>query len=99
MIDIIKIVEYLKESGLLIKDVSKTIKNETKEQKGGFFGMLLGTLGSSLLRSLLTCKGTIRASEKFLMSPHTLTFKRLGEGQTDPPSLVVFSKMYLPERG
>ena len=42
MNDIMKIVKSLEESGLLIKDVSKTIKNEAKEQN---VGMLLGTLG------------------------------------------------------
>ena len=30
----------LKESGLLIKGVRKTIKDEAKEQRGGFLGML-----------------------------------------------------------
>ena len=34
-------------SGLFIKRVSGTIENETKEQKGIFLGMLLGTLGAS----------------------------------------------------
>ena len=48
MNDIMKIIKSLEESGLLIKGVSETIKNEAKEQKGGFFGMLLGTLGASL---------------------------------------------------
>ena len=42
--DIMKIVRSLKDSGLLIKGVSETIKNEAKEQKGGFRGILLGTL-------------------------------------------------------
>ena len=50
MNDIIKIVKSLKDSGLLVKSVSETIKNEAKEQKGGFLRMLLGTLGGSLLR-------------------------------------------------
>ena len=50
MNDIIKIVKSLKDSGLLVKSVSETIKNEAKEQKGGFLRMLLGTLGASLLR-------------------------------------------------
>ena len=36
MNDIMKIVKSLEEYGLLIKGVSKTIKNEKKEQKGGF---------------------------------------------------------------
>ena len=36
-----KIVEYLEESGLLVKGVSKTIGNEVKEQKGGFFQHVL----------------------------------------------------------
>ena len=43
-----KKVKTLQKFDLLIKCVSKTIKNEAKEQKGGFFGMLLGTSGASL---------------------------------------------------
>ena len=49
-----KIVKSLEESGLLVRDVSEIIKNEAKEQKGGFLGMLLGTLGARLLGNLLT---------------------------------------------
>ena len=41
----------------------KQLKNEAKEQKGGFLGMLLGTLGASLLGNLLTGKGAISADE------------------------------------
>ena len=63
MNDITKITESLEESGLLIKGVGETIKNEEKEQKGGFLGMLLGTLCASLLGNLLTSKGIIRAGE------------------------------------
>ena len=63
MNDIIKIIKSLEKSGLLIKGVSKTIKNEAKEQKGGFLGILLGILGASLLGNLLTGKGAIRAGE------------------------------------
>ena len=58
---IMKIVKPLKESGLLIKGVSKIIKNKAKEQKWGFLSMLLRTLGASLFGSLLKGKGTIRA--------------------------------------
>ena len=58
-----KIVKSPEEFGLLIKTVSETIKNEAKEQKVGFLGILLGTLGARLLRNLLTGKGTIRAGE------------------------------------
>ena len=47
MNDIIKIVQALEDSGILLKGVTKTIKNGTKEQKGGFLSMLLGTLGAS----------------------------------------------------
>ena len=49
MHDVMKIIKSLEESGLLIKDVSKIIKNEAKKQKGWFFSMLLGTLGAILL--------------------------------------------------
>ena len=44
-----------------MKGVTETVKNETKEQKGGFLSMLLGTLGASLLGNLLTWKGFVRA--------------------------------------
>ena len=54
MNDIMKIIKALESSGILLKRVSKTIKNETKEQRGGFLSMLLGTLGASLLGNLLT---------------------------------------------
>ena len=63
MNDIMKIVNSLKESGLLIKGVSETTKNEAEEQKGGFLRMLLGTLGDGLLGNLLTAKGTIKAGK------------------------------------
>ena len=52
-----KIVKSLEESGLLIEFVGETIKNEAKKQEG----MLLGTLGASLLGNLLIGKGIYRA--------------------------------------
>ena len=61
MNDITKIIQPLENSNILLKGVTKTIKNETKEQKGGFLSMLLGTLGASLLGNLLTGKGIVRA--------------------------------------
>ena len=63
MNNIMKIVKSLEEYGLLIKGVSKTIKNKAKKTKGRFLGMLLGTLGATLLRHLLTGKNKIRAGE------------------------------------
>ena len=64
MNDIMKIIEALENSGVLLKGVTKTIENETKEQKEGFLSMLLGTLGASLSENLLTCgKGIVRAGE------------------------------------
>ena len=63
MNDIIKIVQALEDSNILLKGVTKTIKNETKEQKGGFLSMLLSTLGSSLVGNLLSGKATVRAGE------------------------------------
>ena len=61
MNDVIKIVQALEDSNILLKGVTETVKNETKEQKGGFLSMLLGTLGASLLGNLLTGKGVVRA--------------------------------------
>ena len=63
MEDLIKIVKSLEDSGLLLKGVTESVQNEVKEQNGGFLGMLLGTLGASLLGNLLTGKGIHRAGE------------------------------------
>ena len=57
MNDIMKIVQALESAGILLKRVTETIKIETKEQRGGFLSMLLGTLRESLLGNLLTGKG------------------------------------------
>ena len=62
MNNIIKIIEVLENSGILLKGVSKTIENETKEQRG-FLSMLLGNLGASLFGNLLTGKGIMRAGD------------------------------------
>ena len=44
MNDIMKIVQALEDSNILLKGATKRIRNETKEQKGRFLSMLLGTL-------------------------------------------------------
>ena len=56
MKDIIKIAECLEDSSFVIKWSWWTIKNEVKEQRGGFISMLLSTLGASLLGNMLTGK-------------------------------------------
>ena len=61
MNDIMKIGQALEDSNILFEGVTKAIKNETKEQKGGFLSMLLRTLGATLLGNLLTGKGIVRA--------------------------------------
>ena len=63
MNDIIKTIEALENSGILLKGVTKTIENETKEQREGFLSMLLGTLRANLLGNLLSGKGLTRAGE------------------------------------
>ena len=70
MEEIMKIVKSLEDSNLLLKGVSETIQNEAKEQKAGFLSMLLGTLGASILRNMITGKGIIIAgySSKYLQS-------------------------------
>ena len=57
MDDLVKIVKSLEHSGLLLKEITESIQNEIKEQKGGLLSMLLGTLTASLLGNLLTGKG------------------------------------------
>ena len=60
MDDIMKIVQALEDSNILLKGVTNTIENETKEQKGGFLSMLSETLGASILGNLLPRKGIER---------------------------------------
>ena len=53
-----KIVQALEDSNVLLKGV--TIKNQTRERKGGFLSMLLDTLVASLLENVLAGKGIVR---------------------------------------
>ena len=61
MNDITKIILAIEDSNIMLKGITKTTKSETKERKGGFFSMLLGPLGSSLLGNLLSGKWIVRA--------------------------------------
>ena len=60
MNDIMKIVQALEDSNILLKGVTKAIKKETKEQIRKIF-KYLGTLGVSLFGNLLSGKGIVRA--------------------------------------
>ena len=110
MNDIIKIVQALEDSNILLKGVTKTIKNETKEQKGGFSFVLLGTIGASLLGNLLTGKGTVRAGKgtvragegikkkKALMPPQPLTNFEIEEYYENEPRFNgLYSRDNLPK--
>ena len=69
MNDIIKIIEALENSGILLKGITETIENETKEQREEFLSRLLETLGASLLGNLLTGeKGIVRAGKGSVVS-------------------------------
>ena len=85
MNDIMRIFQALQDSNILLKSMTKTIKNETTEQKGGFLSMLLGTLEASLLGDLLTKnlsrKGTVRAGKRFLRAGEGI-FKKSINGTT-----------------
>ena len=71
--DIMQIIQSLEDSDILLKGVTISMTTQTKEQKVGFFSMLLGTLGASLMGNLLSEKGMLRAGEGIL---------RAGEGTT-----------------
>ena len=114
MNDIMKIIEALENLGILLKGVSKTIENETKEQRGGFLSMLLGTLGESLLGNLLTGgKGIMRAGGgivragsgsktkklNFLLPFHPLTNIEINEYYKNEPRFNgVYSRNNLPNK-
>ena len=79
MNDVIKIIEALENSGILLKGVTKTIENETKEQRGGFLSMLLGKLGARLLGNLLTGgKGMMRGGDGIVRADDGIV--RAGDG-------------------
>ena len=67
MQDLLKMVKSLEDSGILLDGITEKVKNEVKEQKGGFLSVLLGTLGASLLGDVLTKdlsgRGVVRAGE------------------------------------
>ena len=89
--DIMKIIEALENSGILLKGVSKTIENETKEQRGGFLSILLGTLGASLLGNLLTGgKGMKRSGEGIVRAGKgSVASRAKGEGAKKKPKFAV----------
>ena len=61
MNDVMQILQVLEDSNILLKEVSKTIKNEAKELKWWFLSMLLGTREARLLENVLSGKGIVRA--------------------------------------
>ena len=106
MNDIMKIVQGLEDSNILLKGITKTIKNEAKEHKGGSLSMLLGTLGASLLGNILTKnlsgKGTVRAGEgilkKALIPAHLLTnFEIKNYYENEPRFNGVYCRDNLPK--
>ena len=106
MNEIRKNVQALGDSNISLKGVTKTIKNETKEQKGEFLSILLGTSGASLLDDLLTKtssgKGTVRAAEgilkKALIPQYPLTnFERKNYYENEPRFNGVYSRDNLPK--
>ena len=86
----------------MLKEITNTIKNETKEQKGGFLSMLLGTLGASLLGNFIrkrNCKSWFWKRMGFLMPPHSLTnFEIQKYYEKEPRFNVVFSRDNLSKK-
>ena len=78
MNDIIKIVKAFENSNILLKGITKTIKNETRKQKGAFLSTLLDTLGASLLGDLLAGKEIVRAGSVNIKGKGTV---RAGTGK------------------
>ena len=63
-----KIVKSITKSGMLIKGINGTIKNDAKEQKGGFLPMILGTLAASVLGNMLAGKEVMRGGEDVIQA-------------------------------
>ena len=75
----------------MLKGVSKTIENETKEQRGGFLSMLRGTLGASFLGNLLTGgKGIMRAGDGTVRAwSGSVASRAKGDGSKKKPKFTV----------
>ena len=54
MIDIIKIIKSLEDSGVLIDGINETIKDEIKKQEDGLLGILLAHLTVSLVQPVIS---------------------------------------------
>ena len=80
MEDFIQIVKSLEDSGLLLKEVTESVQNEVKEQKGGFLSMLLGALGAILLGNHLSGKGAIATSQGRVVNKKGEGINKAGEG-------------------
>ena len=63
--DMLDIIKMLEQKDILVNGTSETVVDEIQQQKGGFLGMLLSTLGASLLGNMLAGRGVIRAGEDF----------------------------------
>ena len=92
MKDIIEIIKSLEESDFLLKGVSETIQNESKEQKGGLLSILLGTLGANLLGNILAGKGTNRAEEEGILKRQGQEIVRAGYGNKKVPKTTTKNK-------
>ena len=69
-----KKIKSLKDSGLLIKGVTQTTENKTREQRGGFLGMLLTTLDESLLEKILAYRGVIKVGDLEIRAAHGFSY-------------------------
>ena len=58
MNDIMKIIQALEDTNILLKGVTKSIKNETKEQKGRFLSMFI----RKFINRKRNCKSRFRSS-------------------------------------
>lgn len=62
----------------MIKVVIQTTENELEEQRGGFLGMLFGTLVSSLLGNMLAGTGVIRTGDRVSGAGNKIFASKLG---------------------
>ena len=65
---------------MLLKEVTETVQNEVKQQKGGFLSILLHTLGASLLANILVGKGAIARSNRRGINKKGRRINRAGKG-------------------
>ena len=95
--DIIKIIESLEDSGVLIDGLIKTVKHEVNKQEDGFLGVLLAPLAASLIGPVISSVIYVRKRNlKFCKDSHQIPKSQISVAETlTSPKIFIQFFVYL----